>query len=154
MRPPGSHPGRGDFHDRRDVLVGWPAGRGDRCGVGGAGRLDDLAGTGTVRVDAGELTVLLVFADSREHLMEASRNMLLVPVGRAKSVADFTGMVADAARVAGPGTWVLAAMTWHESNLAENAGPTRPGCRRLSPPRRHPAAQHHLSPQLTGGRAG
>jgi len=30
--------GRGDFHDRRDRLVGWPAGRGDRCGVGGAGR--------------------------------------------------------------------------------------------------------------------
>ena len=101
--------------------------------------LDDLAGTGTVRVDAGELTVLSVFAHSREHLMEASRNTLRVPVGRAKSVADFTGMVADAARVAGPDTWVLTAMTWHESNLAENAGPTRPGCRRLSPPRRHPS---------------
>ena len=88
------------------------------------GGLDDLAGSGTVTVDAGDLTLLPAFADSHEHLMEASRNTLLVPVDRVKSVADFTGMVADAARDAAPGAWIVTSMAWHESNLAENRLPT------------------------------
>jgi predicted amidohydrolase YtcJ len=86
--------------------------------------LDDLAGPATVVVDAGDLTVLPAFADAHEHLMEASRNTLLVPVDRAKSVAEFTGMVAAAARDAAPGAWALTSMAWHESNLAENRLPT------------------------------
>ena len=65
--------------------------------------LDDLAGGDTVVVDAGDLTLLPAFADSHEHLMEASRNTLLVPVGEARSVADFTGLVSAAARHAAPG---------------------------------------------------
>ena len=65
--------------------------------------LDDLAGHSTAVVDAGDLTLLPAFADSHEHLMEASRNTLLIPVGQARSVAEFTGMVADAARDAAPG---------------------------------------------------
>jgi len=40
------------------------------------GELDDLAGRGTVVVDAGDLTVLPAFAEAHEHLMEASRNTL------------------------------------------------------------------------------
>jgi predicted amidohydrolase YtcJ len=86
--------------------------------------LDDLAGGGTVVVDAGELTLLPAFADSHEHLMEASRNTLLVPVDEARSVAEFTGWVGAAARDASPGAWILTAMDWHESNLAENRLPT------------------------------
>ena len=82
--------------------------------------LDDLTGSGTVVVDAGDLTLLPAFADSHEHLMEASRNSLLVPVDQARSVAEFTGMVAGAARDAAPGEWVLTSIGWHESNLAEN----------------------------------
>src|SRR5215510_1657980 len=82
--------------------------------------LDDLAGGGTTLVDAGDLTLLPAFADSHEHLMEASRNTLLVPVGKARSVAEFTGMVADAARDAAPGAWIVTSIGWHESNLAEN----------------------------------
>ena len=58
--------------------------------------LDDLAGGGTAVVDAGDLTLLPAFADSHEHLMEASNNTLLVPVDTARSVAEFTGMVAAA----------------------------------------------------------
>jgi predicted amidohydrolase YtcJ len=86
--------------------------------------LDDLAGNGTTVVDAGDLTLLPAFADSHEHLMEASRNTLLVPVDQARSVAAFTGTVAAAARDAAPGEWILTSIGWHESNLAENRLPT------------------------------
>ena len=88
------------------------------------GGLDDLAGTTTVVVDAGDLTLLPALADSHEHLMEASRNTLLVPVEQARSIAEFTAMVATAARDAAPGVWILTSMAWHESNLAENRMPT------------------------------
>jgi predicted amidohydrolase YtcJ len=86
--------------------------------------LDDLAGPDTVRADLGDLTVLPAFSDAHEHLMEASRDMLLVPVDKARSVAEFTSMVSQAARVAPPGKWILTSMGWHESNLAENRLPT------------------------------
>jgi predicted amidohydrolase YtcJ len=86
--------------------------------------LDDLAGPGTMVVDAGDLTVLPAFADSHEHLMEASRNTLLVPADQARSIAEFTAMVSAAARDAAPGAWVVTSMAWHESNLAENRLPT------------------------------
>jgi predicted amidohydrolase YtcJ len=86
--------------------------------------LDDLVGGHTAVVDARDLTVLPAFADSHEHLMEASRNTLLVPVDRARSVVEFTAMVADAARSARPGEWILTSIGWHESNLAENRLPT------------------------------
>ena len=56
--------------------------------------------------------------------MEASRNTMLVPVDRARSIAEFTAMVRDAARVLAPGAWVLTSRGWHESNLAENRLPT------------------------------
>jgi predicted amidohydrolase YtcJ len=86
--------------------------------------LDDLAGTGTAVVDAGDLTLLPAFADSHEHLMLASNNTLLVPVDTARSVAEFTGMITAAARDAAPGEWILTSISWHESNFAENRLPT------------------------------
>ena len=86
--------------------------------------LDDLTGQSTAVVDADDLTLLPAFADSHEHLIEASRNTLLVPVDTARSVAEFTGLVADAARDATPGKWILTSIAWHESNLAENRVPT------------------------------
>ena len=85
--------------------------------------LDDLVGTGTVTTDAGDLTLLPAFADSHEHLRQASRNTLLVPVDRAHSIAEFTAMVAAAARAVAPGEWIMTSMAWHESNLAENRLP-------------------------------
>jgi len=86
--------------------------------------LDDLAGSGTAVVDAGDLTLLPAFADSHEHLMLASNNTLLVPVDTARSVAEFTGVIAAAARDAAPGEWILTSISWHESNFAENRLPT------------------------------
>jgi hypothetical protein len=86
--------------------------------------LDDLVGADTAVVDAGDLTVMPAFADSHEHLIEASRNTLLVPVDKARSVAEFTGMVAAAAQVAAAGKWIVTSIGWHESNLSENRLPT------------------------------
>jgi len=86
--------------------------------------LDDLASPGTAVVDAGDLTLLPAFADSHEHLMEASNNTLLVPVDPARSIAEFTGMITAAARDAAPGQWILTSISWHESNFAENRLPT------------------------------
>lgn len=86
--------------------------------------LDDLAGSATVIADAGDLTLLPAFADAHEHLREASRNTLLVPVDRARSVAEFTGLIRQAAGDAPPGKWIVISMAWHESNLAENRMPT------------------------------
>ena len=70
------------------------------------------------------LTLLPAFADSNEHLMEASRNTLLVPVEKARSVAEFTSLVSAAARDAAAGVWISTAIDWHESNLAENRLPS------------------------------
>src|SRR5215467_2382722 len=86
--------------------------------------LDDLAGASTIVTDAPDLTVLPAFSDSHEHLMEVSRNTLLLPVDRARSIAEFLAMVRGAARDAEPGEWVLTSIGWHESNLAENRLPT------------------------------
>src|SRR5215469_4750002 len=86
--------------------------------------LDDLTGSATAVVDAGDLTVLPAFADSHEHLIEASRNTLLVPVDKATSVAEFSAMIAAAARTTAPGGWILTSIGWHESNLAENRVPS------------------------------
>ena len=86
--------------------------------------LDDLAGPATVPVDAADLTLLPAFSDSHEHLLEASRNTLLVPVDRARSIAEFTRMIGEAARAAAPGAWIVTSMGWHESNLTENRLPT------------------------------
>jgi predicted amidohydrolase YtcJ len=86
--------------------------------------LDDLARRDTAIVDGGDLTLLPAFADSHEHLMEASRNTLRVPVDRARSVAEFTAMVSAAAQASAPGDWVVTSVGWHESNLLENRLPT------------------------------
>jgi len=86
--------------------------------------LDDLAGRSTVVVDARDLTLLPAFSDSHEHLMEASRNTLLVPVDQARSIAEFTALIGAAARDTAPGGWIVTSMGWHESNLAESRLPT------------------------------
>jgi hypothetical protein len=53
--------------------------------------LDDLAGSDTVNVDAGDLTLLAAFDDSHEHLLEASRNTLLVPVDQEPTTSQAEG---------------------------------------------------------------
>jgi len=86
--------------------------------------LDDLAGSGTVNVDAGDLTLLPAFDDSHEHLMEAGRNTMLVPVDEARSIAEFKKLVHDAAAAAASDAWIVTSNGWNESHLAENRMPT------------------------------
>src|SRR5215470_4958779 len=86
--------------------------------------LDDLTGPDTIVAEASDLTVLPAFEDAHEHLMEVSRNTLLVPVDRARSVEEFARLISDAAELAQPGQWIVTSMAWHESNLAENRMPT------------------------------
>jgi len=86
--------------------------------------LDDLIGADTAVTDAVDLTLLPAFDDAHEHLMEASRNTMLVPVDGARSLEEFLGVVGDAARSSRPGEWIVTSMGWHESNLAENRLPT------------------------------
>src|SRR5262249_21351934 len=76
--------------------------------------LDDLRGAATVTADVRDLTVLPAFSDSHEHLMEASRNTLLVPVDRARSIKEFVDIVGTAARTAAPGEWIVTSIAWHE----------------------------------------
>jgi predicted amidohydrolase YtcJ len=87
--------------------------------------LDELVAQGTRVVDAPELTVLPAFEDAHEHLLEAARNTLLVPVGDARSVGEFQAVVHAAAERAAEGEWVMTSIAWHESNLAEGRLPTR-----------------------------
>jgi predicted amidohydrolase YtcJ len=113
------------------------AGRGDEIvGVSEApDGLDDLVGAGTRVADAPELTVLPAFEDAHEHLLEAARNTMLVPVGDATSVAQFQAVVRAAAERATEGEWVLTSMAWHESNLAQRRLPTRDELDAASPGR-------------------
>ena len=60
--------------------------------------LDSLIGPDTAVVDGPDLTVMPAFDDAREHLMEASRNTLAIPVQEARSISDFTDPVPAAAR--------------------------------------------------------
>jgi predicted amidohydrolase YtcJ len=86
--------------------------------------LDDLVTHGTAVVDAGDLTLLPAFDDSHEHLMEAGRNTMLVPVDEARSIDEFKELVRDAATGAAPNAWILTSIGWNESQLAENRMPT------------------------------
>jgi predicted amidohydrolase YtcJ len=85
--------------------------------------LDDLAPAGAI-IDLRDLTLLPAFADTHEHLLEASRNTMLVPVDRARSVREFLDMIRNAVTAITPGEWVVTSMAWHESNLIDGRMPT------------------------------
>jgi len=86
--------------------------------------LDDLVGADTAVTDAGELTLLPTFDDAHEHLMEAGRNTMLVPVEQAHNLQEFIDLLRASARDSKPNAWLLTSMAWHESNLTENRLPT------------------------------
>jgi predicted amidohydrolase YtcJ len=87
--------------------------------------LDGLVGAATRVMDDPDLTLLPAFCDAHEHLLESAKNTALVPVGQARSIAEFTAAVGRAAAAAAEGQWVQTSIAWHESNLAEGRLPTR-----------------------------
>jgi predicted amidohydrolase YtcJ len=65
--------------------------------------LDGLVGAATRVVDGPDLTLLPAFCDAHEHLLESAKNTALVPVGQARSIAEFTAAVRAAAEGAAAG---------------------------------------------------
>jgi predicted amidohydrolase YtcJ len=86
--------------------------------------LGELVGPATSVVDCGDLTLMPAFADAHEHLMEAARNDSLVPMDGVTSIPEMVEAIRVRAASAAEGEWVLTAMSWHESDLAENRMPT------------------------------
>jgi predicted amidohydrolase YtcJ len=87
--------------------------------------LDGLVGAATRVMDGPGLTLLPAFCDAHEHLLESAKNTALVPVGQARSLAEFAAAVGRAADAAAAGQSVQTSIAWHESNLAEGRLPTR-----------------------------
>ena len=97
--------------------------------------LEGLIGPHTLVTEARDLTLLPAFCDAHEHLIEAAKNEARVPVGDAHSIADFLTLVRTAVAAARGDEWVLTAMAWHESQLAERRLPTRAELDSASPTR-------------------
>jgi predicted amidohydrolase YtcJ len=98
--------------------------------------VDRLRGQGTYVLQGDDLTVMPAFADAHEHLLEAARNAVLLPVDHARSVAEFCDLVAAEAATRPEGQWIMTSNAWHESNLVEGRPPTRVELDRAAP--RHP----------------
>jgi predicted amidohydrolase YtcJ len=86
--------------------------------------LDQLASPNTDVIDARDLIIMPAFADAHEHLMEAARNEALVQMDGVTSIDQMVAALRERASRAHDGEWVMTAMAWHESDLAENRMPT------------------------------
>jgi predicted amidohydrolase YtcJ len=86
--------------------------------------LDAWIGPTTEVLDCDDLTIMPAFADAHEHLMEAARNESLVQIQGVKSIGEMIDAIRARAATAADGEWILTAMAWHESDLAENRMPT------------------------------
>jgi predicted amidohydrolase YtcJ len=86
--------------------------------------LDRLRSERTLVVSDPGLTVLPAFFDTHEHLLEAGRNLELVPVDRARSLDELIELIRSRAAVTPPGHWIQTSSGWHESQLAEARLPT------------------------------
>jgi predicted amidohydrolase YtcJ len=86
--------------------------------------LDALATPATRVVDNAELTLLPAFFDTHNHLFEAVLNALLVPVERARSIAEFVELIRQAAGKVPAGQWIRTTNAWNQANLAEQRPPT------------------------------
>jgi len=88
--------------------------------------LDGLITSGTHLVDDAELTLLPAFDDSHNHFMLAAQNSMLVPVDRARSLAEFLELIRQRAARTPAGAWIKTSDAWHEVNLQEGRLPTAP----------------------------
>jgi predicted amidohydrolase YtcJ len=81
------------------------------------------SGPDTVVLDDPGLTVLPAFVDTHNHLMLAARNILGVPVSRARDIPQIVALIRDRAAQTPPGRWILTAADWHELQLSERRLP-------------------------------
>jgi predicted amidohydrolase YtcJ len=75
-------------------------------------------------VDAGDLTLLPAFYDTHCHLMELTRNLALLDLAPARTIAELLALVAGEARRLPAGAWLQCSNAWHERNLDEQRLPT------------------------------
>jgi predicted amidohydrolase YtcJ len=88
--------------------------------------LDQLIVPGWTRiVDDPALTVLPALYDTHLHLLEAARNMTLVSLDQARSIADCIALIRQRAAQTPPGDWIRTTNSWNEAALAEHRLPTR-----------------------------
>lgn len=81
-------------------------------------------GPDTVMLDDAGLVVLPAFIDTHNHLMLAARNILAVPVSRARDIPSLVGLIRSRAAGIPPGQWIVTAADWHELQLTERRLPT------------------------------
>jgi predicted amidohydrolase YtcJ len=86
--------------------------------------LDALVGPATRIVDAPALTLLPAFADNHNHLLEATHNLLFVPVDQARTLAAFLDLIRQRAAMTPAGAWLQTSSGWHEQQLVEQRLPT------------------------------
>lgn len=88
--------------------------------------LDGFITSGTCIVDDPELTLLPAFDDTHNHLILAAQNSMLVPVDRARNLAEFIELIRQRAARTPAGEWIKTSDAWHEVNLQEGRLPTAP----------------------------
>jgi predicted amidohydrolase YtcJ len=86
--------------------------------------LDDLVADGARVLDDHSLTILPAFVDTHNHLLFAGRGVHDVPVGQARSIAEFVELIRQRAAVTPKGEWIRTSAGWHELSLAEKRMPT------------------------------
>ena len=88
--------------------------------------LDTLITANTHVVDDPELTLLPAFDDTHNHFILTAQNIGLVPVDRARNLAEFIELIRQRAAQTPAGEWIQTSDAWHEVNLAEGRLPTAP----------------------------
>ncbi len=88
--------------------------------------LDGLITSGTRVVDDPELTLLPAFDDTHNHFILAAQNSLLVPVDRARTLAELIELIRQRAAHTPAGEWITTSAAWHEVNVREGRLPTAP----------------------------
>ena len=88
--------------------------------------LDGLITPQTRVLDDPGLTLLPAFEDTHNHFILAAQNSLLVPVDRARNLAEFVDLIRQQAARTPAGEWIKTSDAWHEVNLQEGRLPTAP----------------------------
>jgi predicted amidohydrolase YtcJ len=88
--------------------------------------LDGFITSGTCIVDDPELTLLPAFDDTHNHFILTAQNSMLVPVDRARNLAEFLELIRQRAARTPAGEWIKTSDAWHEVNLHEGRLPTAP----------------------------